>query len=60
MSNMKIISIIDHENAALRSDINHVIQKAVAAQTLDLEQKVNWLQQRIDKLEEGTTPRISN
>jgi uncharacterized protein YybS (DUF2232 family) len=51
MSNMKIISIIDHENTALRSDITHAIQYAVAAATQPLEQKIEQLQKQIQQLQ---------
>lgn len=59
MSNAKIISIIDHETRVLRSDVQRSIEAALREAVRPLDQKIEQLQQRVAKLEEGV-PTLSN
>lgn len=59
MSNMKIISIIDHENRTMRSDVMTAIAQVVHDAFTPLEQKLEQLQERVKKLEEGVSPKLS-
>lgn len=52
MANAKIIAIIDHENRALRSDVDKSIHDAVDAATNPVMQKIDQLEQRVKRLEQ--------
>jgi ubiquinone biosynthesis protein UbiJ len=60
MSNAKIISMIDAEVHAVRRDVNHAIAAMVAEAVEPLVQKVEQLQQRVKKLEEGVPIPLNN
>lgn len=58
MANSKIIAIIDHENRALRSDVDRSIHSAVNTAAIPIMDRIEQLEQRVRRLEqEGVNTR---